>query len=261
MGKLLCMKRIRFFRNSNSEHVMRFLCRLRRLVRKRYGQLTGPICILPFVQLKRSGNLLCVGRFLIFCDLGGCGFGREYGNGNGKGNGNGNGNGNEKGGSNGNGEGDENEPDDRAGDNAKVLATLQSDVFLQGHRHSPNSYQSTFFDFPTNSQYLICYINSGFFYWRFEHRPSKSFAIPSLQIYPFPQVNESSGSLQLANHVLMITFISGSLECTIASIALLIPSFENGKSQKHLDRSGSDGDNQGNHVFWAREVSPRVRDC
>lgn len=97
--------------------------------------------------------------------------------------------------------------------NSKVLSTLQSDFFLQGHQHTASSFQSTFFDFPTNSQLLICYINNGFICWKFEHKPCKSFAIPSLQIYPFPPTNEISGSLNPLNRVLMITFTSGSLEC------------------------------------------------
>ena len=199
-------------------------------------------------------------------NIGGYGFGREQGKANGSGSGSGNGkeNGSEKrkelalGTSN--RDKTENKAECRTGDHSKALTTLQSDVFLQGHQHTANSYLSTFFDFPTNNQLLMCYINSGFICWRFEHKPSKSFAIPSLQIYPFPVVNENSGSLQPANHVLMITFISGSLECTMGSIVSLIHSFENGKSQEHLNRSRFDGDDQGHYVFRTREVSSRVRD-
>ena len=147
-------------------------------------------------------------------NIGGYGFGRDHGKANGNENGNSKENGSEKqselsvGTSN--RDKTENEAECRTGDHSKTLTTLQSDVFLQGHQHTPNSYLSTFFDFPTNNQLLMCYINSGFICWRFEHKPSKSFAIPSLQIYPFPVTNENSGSLQPANHVLMITFISGS---------------------------------------------------
>ena len=193
-------------------------------------------------------------------NIGGYGFGRDHGKANANGDANANGNsienGSEKrnelplGTSNPDKTG--NEAEYRTGDHSKTLTTLQSDVFLQGHQHTPNSYLSTFFDFPTNNQLLMCYINSGFIFWRFEHKPSKSFAIPSLQIYPFPVTNENSGSLQPANHVLMITFISGSLECTIGLIVSLIHSFENGKSKEHLHRSRFDGDDQGHHVFRTR---------
>ena len=205
-------------------------------------------------------------------NIGGYGFGRDHGRANGDGDANANANGNANSKENGsekrselplgtgNRDKTEKEAECRTGDHSKAHTLLQSDVFLQGHQHAANSYLSTFFDFPTNNQLLMCYINSGFICWRFEHKPSKSFAIPSLQIYPFPVANENSGSLQPANHVLMITFISGSLECTIGSTVLLIHSFENGKSQEHLDRSRFDWDDQGHHVFRTREVSARVRD-
>ena len=193
-------------------------------------------------------------------NIGGYGFGRDHGKANANGDANANGNSKENGSEKrnelplgtSNRDTTESEAECRTGDHSKTLTTLQSDVFLQGHQHTPNSYLSTFFDFPTNNQLLMCYINSGFICWRFEHKPSKSFAIPSLQIYPFPVTNENSGSLQPANHVLMITFISGSLECTIGSILLLIHSFENGKSQEYLHRSRFDWDDQGHHVFRTR---------
>lgn len=120
---------------------------------------------------------------------------------------------------------------------SKVVEVLQSDIFLRGHQHSVSSLQSTFFDFPTNAQLLMCYTNSGFTCWRFEHKPSKSFAIPSLQIYPYPLTVDNSGSLTLANHIFLITFISGSLECRRESMSLLTDSFENGKSQEHLNNT------------------------
>lgn len=87
------------------------------------------------------------------------------------------------------------------------------DHFLEGCKHGINPRDSAFFDFPSNTQFLVCCVNDSIVFWKFEHKPSKSFSIPSLQISPFPLSTETPIECQVSNHIFLVGFGTGLHEC------------------------------------------------
>lgn len=90
---------------------------------------------------------------------------------------------------------------------------LNIDDFLKGCRHVMNPRDSAFFDFPSNTQFLVCCVNDSIVFWKFEHKPSKSFSIPSLQISPFPSITDTPIETQVSNHIFLVGFGTGLHEC------------------------------------------------
>ena len=90
---------------------------------------------------------------------------------------------------------------------------LNINDFMKGCKHEINPRDSVFFDFPSNTQFLVCCVNDSILFWKFEHKPSKSFSIPSLQVSPFPVVTETPIECQISNHIFLIGFGTGLHEC------------------------------------------------